>query len=47
MTGLVFPKDMHHLSPAASITLFVMHHLDEPRGAAIPLLMHNESHHNL
>jgi hypothetical protein len=47
MTGLIFPKDIHHLSPAASMNLLTVHHFDEPRGAAISLLMHNESRHNM
>jgi hypothetical protein len=32
MTGLL-PLDIHCLSPAASMTLFTVHHFDEPTGA--------------
>jgi hypothetical protein len=31
-TGLL-PLDIHHLSPAASMTLFIVHHLHEATGA--------------
>jgi hypothetical protein len=34
MIGLL-PLDIHHLSPAASMTVFTVHHFDEPTGATI------------